>query len=111
MKGFNEGNESARPRHWTKPKLTGKQREEICRRYADGETAVSLAAEFKVSAALIKTFVPPRTKAKPPKLTPAQRVEITRRYRAGELSRDLAAEFGVSRDWVKQFAGPREGEQ
>lgn len=42
------------PLHYSKPKLTPKQRAEIRQRYADGETAASLAAEYKVSTLTIR---------------------------------------------------------
>lgn len=38
-----------RPHAWDAPKLTAEQRREIIDRYGEGESAVSLAAEFGVS--------------------------------------------------------------
>jgi hypothetical protein len=40
--------------------LTTAQRDEIRQRYADGETATSLALEFGVTAVLIRSLVPRR---------------------------------------------------
>jgi DNA-directed RNA polymerase specialized sigma24 family protein len=39
---------------WAKSKLTAQQWDEIMRRYAEGETSAQLAAEFGVSASVIK---------------------------------------------------------
>lgn len=43
-----------------KPKLTGQQRDEIRRRYAEGETAPALAAEFGVATSTIYANCPRR---------------------------------------------------
>lgn len=51
---------NVRPPGWQRAKLTTADRTEICRRYTDGETAVSLAAEFHVSTAAIREVVPAR---------------------------------------------------
>lgn len=48
------------PKHYSAAKLTAAQRDEIVERYAKGETASSLALEFNVSAALIRTVASPR---------------------------------------------------
>lgn len=44
------------PPWYKKPKLTAEQRDEIRKRYTDGETAPALALEFGVSARYIYAF-------------------------------------------------------
>ena len=44
------------PRHWTKPKLTPAQRDEIRQRVTDGETPADLAVEYGVSVATIRSY-------------------------------------------------------
>ena len=53
-------NMPSRPPSWDMAKLTGKQWGEIRERYAEGESAISLAAEFKVSTTAIWSRVEPR---------------------------------------------------
>lgn len=45
-----------RPYGWAKPRLTGQQRIDIGGRLADGETAKSLALEYGVTAATIRSL-------------------------------------------------------
>lgn len=97
-----------RPHAWDAPKLTAEQRREIIDRYGEGESAVSLAAEFGVSASAVRGIVPARTsRVVRTKLTARQREEITRRYHAGETADALAAEYGVSTRYVSELAGAR----
>ena len=49
-----EGRPEARPAHWTRPKLTAQQRDDIRQRVTDGESPAVLAAEYGVSVATIR---------------------------------------------------------
>jgi DNA-binding CsgD family transcriptional regulator len=54
------GSPPLRPASWRRAQLTPAQIAEVQRRYADGETASSLAVEFGVSAATVRFYVGPR---------------------------------------------------
>ena len=55
MSGIGMPSSHVPPQH-SAPKITAQQREEIRRRYQDGESATEMAKEFGVSVRLIRDY-------------------------------------------------------
>lgn len=88
-----------RARPWgASPKLDDTDRADIACRYADGETASTLATEYAVSIAYVRSIAGPRPSGSPRgKLTDQQRHAVAQAYREGVPAADIMAEYNISR--------------
>lgn len=88
------------PSHHKRRKITPQQADEIRERYADGETAKQLAAEFGVSFHTISQYVEarrPGAAGVPSRIPKATQQEIADRYKAGGITlRELGEQYGAS---------------
>ena len=73
-------------------KVTIKQRAEIYRRKAEGESSKALAREYGLSVPYVKEL----TRGAKPRLTQKDKADLIRRRMAGEPVKALAAEYKIT---------------
>lgn len=108
-KGIDPAAAPARPKRDPRRKHTIEQEQEICRRYAAGESLASVAKDFDCDWNTIKAVVLRNGGEMRPaggrfrETTDDEVAEIVRRYNAGESQADIAFSLGTSQVWVSRL--------
>jgi DNA-directed RNA polymerase specialized sigma24 family protein len=92
----------ARELYPLRTRLTAKQREELIRRYVDGERAYQLASEFGVHRQTVANVLMTAGARRPRLMTEAERAEAVVLYEAGWTCARIGEELGRSRDAVRR---------